>query len=87
MSRRTHTIKIRRDFADDILIGRKRFEIRENDRGYQTGDYVIFKVIDNQGTSRAEHALNNKKFQITYILSGWGLNNGYVAFGIKERQQ
>lgn len=24
-------------------------------------------------------------FEITYIISGWGLKNGYVVFGFKER--
>lgn len=37
--RKVHDIKILPDFAEDILNGDKTFEIRENDRGYQTGGW------------------------------------------------
>ena len=32
---KTHKIKLLLNFCDDVLSGDKRFEIRENDRGYQ----------------------------------------------------
>lgn len=32
---KVHELKIRGDFADAVLEGRKTFEIRENDRGFQ----------------------------------------------------
>ena len=84
--KRTHRIKILDEFADDVLEGRKPFEIRENDRGYQKGDHVIFSVITKAGMDCKDHGLNSKEYEITYILNGWGIKNGYVVFGIREAE-
>ena len=80
---RTHRIKLLDEFADDVLEGRKPFEIRENDRGYQKGDHVIFEVITKGGAACAQHQLNGREYEITYVLNGWGIKNGYVVFGIR----
>ena len=29
------------------------------------------------------HEVAYKTYEITYVISGWGLKEGYVAFGIK----
>lgn len=81
----THNIKIRESFADAIMRGDKTFEVRYNDRGYQTGDYVRFTVLyDSDGCENTTHPLRYRNFRITYVLSGWGIDNGYVAFAISE---
>ena len=81
-----HELKIKKCFADSVLSGEKTFEIRENDRGYQKGDLIIFQVVDETsfgGTFYVNHhELNNKVYKITYVLSGWGLEEGIVALGI-----
>lgn len=80
----THQLKIKQCFADPVLSGDKSFEVRYNaDRGFQKGDKVHFTVIDDTGISMS-HALNRKTFVITYVLSGYGLKEDYVAFGIQE---
>ena len=76
-----HDINIRRDFADPVLSGMKRFEVRKNDRGYQKGDFLRFHVIDEKGFPIA-HGLNNKKAKILYVLSGWGIEPEYVVLSI-----
>ncbi len=81
-----HNIKILDSFADDVYSGVKPFEVRKNDRGYQTGDGVKFEVVD-KGDAPVSHALNGMLFQITYVLSGWGLKNGYVAFGLNKLKE
>lgn len=78
-----HRIKLLETFADAVLDGRKNFEVRENDRGYQRGDLVEFIVINKLG-NRVNHPLNSKLFEITYVLSGWGIKDGYVVFGISR---
>ncbi len=83
---RIHNIKILDSFADDVYSGVKPFEVRKNDRGYQTGDGVKFEVVD-RGDAPVSHALNGILFQITYVLSGWGLKNGYVAFGLNKLKE
>lgn len=80
----THEIKIRKEFADAVACGSKCFEIRENDRGYQKDDIIHFKVVDKSGLPIC-HQLNDEYYTVTYVLSGWGIKSGYVAFGIKKR--
>lgn len=79
---KTHNIKIREEFADSVLSGDKPFELRYNDRGYQKGDHILFNVVDKFGLS-VNHKLNVKIYEITYVLNGFGLSDGYVALGIK----
>lgn len=81
-----HTLKIRESFANAIVNGDKTFEVRENDRGFQKGDYVTFNAIgniDNLNLS-IDHMITDKVYEITYVLSGWGIKEGYVVFGIKD---
>ena len=42
----THELKIQKQWADAKLAGEKPFEIRRNDRGFQKGDIVRYKVVD-----------------------------------------
>lgn len=79
---KTHKIKLQKEFADAVLSGDKCFEIRNNDRGYQKGDKVQFIVMD--GLTRIVHVLEKKTYVITYVINGWGLENGFVVFGIRE---
>ena len=79
----THHIKIRESFANAVHMGIKTFEIRKNDRGYQKGDHVKFTVLyDSDGLEMISHPLHDMTFEITYVLAGWGLQDGYVVFGI-----
>ena len=81
-----HNLKIRKVFADAIADGDKQFEIRKNDRGYQTGDRLRFTVLDLiDGEAREViHPLDGREYEIVYLLSGWGVQPGYVALGIRE---
>lgn len=79
-----HRIKILETFASAVVTGEKSFEIRKNDRGYNRGDVVEFSVINTDGTTNNFHPLNEKTYEITYVMNGYGLKNGFVVFGIKE---
>ena len=80
-----HQLKIKESFADAVLRGDKTFEVRENDRGFQTGDFVMFTVLYNSdGLEMINHPLSKRLYEITYVLSGWGIKEGYVVFGIKR---
>lgn len=83
---RVHSIKVLDVFADDILSGIKSFEVRNNDRMYQIGDIIKYTVVDDVGKI-VEHPLSNKYFRITFILSGWGLKEEYVAFAQKMLEE
>lgn len=78
-----HVLKMHERFADAVLDGSKPFEVRYDDRGYATGDTVSFVVVDGKGSPVA-HDLCDRSYRIGYILSGWGLQDGYVAFGISS---
>ena len=82
----THNLKIRDQFADAVLNGEKTFEVRYNDRGYQKGDQIVFTVIDDIGITMHHHPLNDKVYEIMYVLSGWGIKEDYVVFGIKREE-
>lgn len=78
-----HELKLKECFADAVLSGEKSFEVRNTaDRVFQKGDTVEFTVVDEYGLM-LPHPLDLVTFEITYVLSGWGLKEGYVAFGIK----
>ena len=80
-----HDLKIEKQFADAVLDGRKTFEVRRNDRGFNAGDRVRFTVVDNGGSfqfTHHDHPLDGAVYNITYVLSGWGIEEGYVAFSI-----
>ena len=79
-----HEIKLRESFAEAVMSGDKNFEVRLNDRGYQKGDYVVFKVTTDNGLATIDSVLSRWFFEITYVLSGWGIKEDYCVFGIKR---
>lgn len=82
----THEIKILESYADAIVEGRKTFEVRLNDRGYNCGDYVHFVEVLYNGIP-IPHPLKDMKFRITYVHSGLGLEKDYVVFGIERVEE
>jgi hypothetical protein len=79
---KTHEIKIRCDYAEMILSGKKTFEIRVNDRDYREGDEVIMTQVDQ----RAEPIHEAPKIHATIgtVLEDWGLKRGYVVFSLLD---
>ena len=81
-----HNLKISDKLADAVLNGDKTFEVRYNDRGYNKGDRIVFTAVDNAGVS-TPHLLSTKVYEITYVLSGWGIKENFVVFGIKQVEE
>ena len=81
-----HNIKLDIGFCDLVNNGIKTFEIRRNDRNYQIGDYIRFNPV-GLFFQEVEHPIKYKTFKITYILSGWGLQDDFCALAIKEVDQ
>ena len=79
---RTHEIKLGKEYCDSVLYGDKKFEVRYNDRGYQTGDSIKFKPVDRFG--EINHPIADKLYRITYIHSGMGLEKDWVVFAIED---
>lgn len=90
----THELKIQKQWADAKLAGEKPFEIRRNDRGFQKGDTVRYKVVDPKTGEPwhnpdaklvtgglLKHPLERCDFVITYVCEGAdGLEKGYCVY-------
>ena len=84
-----HVLKTDPAVFQDVLDGKKTFEIRFNDRGYQVGDLIVLKETKFTGQQMREGSLliytgREMQKQISYILSGYGLQDGWVILGIKD---
>jgi len=81
-----HELKIKKKYLIAITEGRKTFELRKNDRDYQEGDLISFKVLYDDGTIREIYTV----YRITYVLKDvpeYGLQDGYCILGIKELEE
>ena len=86
MKSQHHKIKLLKEYVEPILRGDKTFEITRNDRNYKTGDTVQFLPVENRDgeTVRIHIAdIEKKVYQIMW-LTDFGMQEGYVAFSIKE---
>lgn len=72
-----HQLKIEENYLKNLIDGRKKVEIRYNDRDYQVGDTLEF-------TSYKQYHPETVFFEITHIHSGLGLREGYVALSVKN---
>jgi ASC-1-like (ASCH) protein len=72
-----HKLKIQKEYLDGLTSGRKKCEIRINDRDYQRGDVLQF--YDYSKTEPVEHL-----FEVTHIHSGLGMDRNYVVLSVSE---
>lgn len=79
---RTHKIKLNEEYCDSVLYGDKKFEVRYNDRGYQTGDGIKFIPVNEYGA--VNHSIAERTYRITYIHSGMGVEKDWVVLAIEE---
>ena len=78
----THELKIHPDYFDVVASNVKTFEIRENDRNYQVGDWLILKEW-----YRGKFTGRELKRYVTYVYRGngaFGLSEGYCVMSIVE---
>ena len=84
-----HKLKIEECYHRNIQNKSKKAEIRFNDRDYQVGDTMSFDVNYNDDRDNIKAMDKNgveirQEWEITHILSGFGLQNGYVMLSIEE---
>lgn len=85
-----HELKIKQQYADRIANRVKKFEVRKNDRDYQVGDIVRFKVLDDgyiYEHINNSHPLTDTKWEIIYIHAGLGMEKDYVILGIEPYER
>lgn len=79
-----HKLKLKTPYIEPVLSGEKTFEVRENDRGFNKGDYIKFIPTHMNGDTYKDTELEVRTYEITYVHSGLGVKEGYCVFGIKE---
>lgn len=77
-----HDIKILPQYYEDVISGKKSFEIRKNDRDYKVGDVFVLREWDS------DHGYTGRSYAnvIKYVLKDcpeYGLQDGYCIFGWK----
>ncbi|MFA6664898.1 MAG: DUF3850 domain-containing protein, partial [Lachnospiraceae bacterium] len=74
---KTHDIKLAATWYNDVRSGKKKFELRKNDRDYKVGDKLIMhEVCDGMETGRLIKA------KIVYMLEEYkGLEESYCILG------
>lgn len=87
-----HELKTDPGVFEDVIKGRKPFEIRKDDRGYAVGDLLKLRKTKHTGAEMSEGAPLEYVgpplyVYVTYILRGpiYGLADGWVIMGIKLR--
>lgn len=78
-----HTVKIETKYLLRILDNEKPFDVRLNDRDYQTGDILHFEEV------REDDMCKNcsQRRKITYVHSGLGMKEGYVVLGLRDENK
>lgn len=79
----THNLKTWPEYYQRILTGEKTFEVRNNDRDFQTGDYLTLEEYDPKSNTYTGNSLAKK---VSYILHGgnFGLDSGVVVMALSD---
>lgn len=79
MEKPEHQIRLATMYFDDVVSGKKSFELRKNDRNYKVGD--ILEMLEfNDG----RHTGRTVKAEVTYMLEDYtGLTEGYCILATK----
>ena len=73
-----HSVKCLTDYFNDVLSGRKGFEVRKNDRDYRVGDFLALNEFDGSSyTGRCAMVY------VDYLLANEFCKEGFVIMGIK----
>lgn len=83
----THHLDVWKKFYRELVAGRKTFEVRIDDRDYQTGDIVVLQECDdNTYTGKSGFTGRTVRFRVGYLLRDWpGVSDGYVVLSLVDR--
>ena len=88
---RLHTVNIREQFVAPLMDGKLKAITRLNGRGYNAGDCIRFSVLPMQSsdvqfsvtTEGERETLQNRFYEITFVMYGKGLKEGYVTLSLE----
>ena len=84
----SHKLKTDSEVFQAVVEGRKTFEIRFNDRNFKVGDELVLLETIYTLEEQMKHGKpllfsgNELRKTISYVLSGYGLQDGWVILGI-----
>lgn len=79
---KVHELKTWTDFYQDVWDGKKRFEIRKNDRDFKVGDILLLREYEFFTGNYTERWA---KFSIEFMLDGgFGLENGFCVLSLSN---
>lgn len=82
-----HAIKIKPQYFDAVISGKKQFEIRKNDREYQEGDFLALNEWKQTSGVGGHYTGRSCIVLVDYILYGAtlvdGLDEDYCIMSIK----
>lgn len=82
---KTHEVTIYDPYVDAILNGTKTLVIRLQDKGYQKGDRLKFRVAQFIDGSYQSH-LHKQEYEITHVHSGLEMGWNYVGLTIEAAE-
>lgn len=86
----THYLKTWPRYYERVLAREKTFEIRRNDRDYQTGDHLVLQewrpaeIPGARGEPAGEYTGRAIGATVSYVYAGPGVEDGYVVLGLKD---
>lgn len=78
-----HELKIDQEYFKAVKDGRKKFEIRKDDRDYHVGDLLVLREYNPNCRSYTDESI---KVEITY-LTDYAQRNDHVVLGIEVIQE
>lgn len=81
----THSLKTWPIYFERLLTGEKTFEVRKDDRGYQSGDTLILSEwVPPSATSTGSYTGRSLKFRVGFVFrQGVGVDLGeYVVMSL-----
>lgn len=81
-----HILKSQAVLFDAVVAGRKCWEVRRNDRQFQSGDHVILLRIEKQATGELAYTGHQHRAIIGWMLQGgqFGVEPGYCIFSLES---
>ena len=84
-----HELKTLTPYFEAVLHGKKKFELRKNDRGFQVGDILQLIEYDPYNDAFDSRGCSGRVIQsdVIYVLRDaepFGLKRGYVILGLGQ---
>jgi len=76
-----HELKTWPSYFNEVKTGRKTFEVRQNDRNFESGDVLVLREYDPR---TQEYTGRELAFEAGYILHGdqFGIEAGHVVIAL-----